>query len=87
MQHRGFAQQVRFRLFSYPICNGVVFMAAYLHILIEVQFGRTAAVDTDRLMSSHKSQTPMAAGRTGQMVGAAEEPEITGHDVRDSVSS
>lgn len=37
-------------------------------------------------MSSHKSQTLMAAGRTGQMVGAAEEPEITGHDVRDSVS-
>lgn len=28
----------------------------------------------------------MAAGRTGQMVGAAEEPEITGHDVRGSVS-
>lgn len=29
----------------------------------------------------------MAAGSTGQMVGVAEEPEITGHDVRDSVSS
>lgn len=35
-------------------------------------------------MSSHKSQTPMPAGRTGQM---AQEPEITGQDVRASVSS
>lgn len=37
-----------------------------------------------RLMSSHKSQTPIPAGRTGQMV---EEPTITGQDAPASVSS